>query len=129
MKIEPFGNKVLIKPDPLEDKIGSIIVPDSVKGRHDPKKKGTVIAAGIGHYAEQTGEFTPITVKEGDRVVFSAYLGEEIKGIDIGLDDETYLLLREWDIDFIMAEENWQKEQQKNITDNFHKDMANTIYS
>lgn len=102
MKPLPLDNRVLIKPDPLEDKIGSIFIPDSVKGQHDPKKKGVVIAAGIGHYAEQTGEFTPITVKEGDRVVFSAYLGEEIKGMDIGLGDETYLLLREWDIDFIM---------------------------
>lgn len=35
----------------------------------------------------------PLTVKEGDRVIFSSYAGDEIK-----IGDEEYLLLRESDI-------------------------------
>jgi chaperonin GroES len=51
-----------------------------------------VIAVGDGH-TKDDGTKTPLTVKEGDRVLFSSYAGEEIN-----LGDEEYLLLRESDI-------------------------------
>lgn len=102
MKWTPTDNRILVLPDPLEEKIGSIIIPDSVKGNHDPKRKGTVIAHGEGHVAEQTGEFTAITVKVGDKVIFGAYAGQSFTGADLDLPEEIYTLLREWDIDFIM---------------------------
>ncbi|HAV33540.1 MAG TPA: co-chaperone GroES, partial [Planctomycetaceae bacterium] len=47
---------------------------------------------GDGHVNDK-GERVPLSVKEGDRVVFSSYAGDEIK-----VGEQTYLLLRESDI-------------------------------
>jgi chaperonin GroES len=51
-----------------------------------------VVSVGDGH-VNSKGERVPLTVKEGDRVVFSSYAGDEIT-----VGDETYLLMRESDI-------------------------------
>jgi chaperonin GroES len=50
------------------------------------------VAVGDGH-VNNKGERIPLTVKEGDKVIFSSYAGDEIS-----LGDEDYLLLRESDI-------------------------------
>lgn len=101
MKPQPLDNRVLIKPDPLDKQsAGGIYIPDTAN-QYDKKRTGTVIAHGKGHVAEQTGELIPITVWEGCRVSFPVGIGQPQPGIEIGLDDEEYLLLRETDIDFI----------------------------
>jgi chaperonin GroES len=41
----------------------------------------------------ETGERIPLTVKKGDRVIFSSYSGTEIK-----LDNTEYLMMSEEDI-------------------------------
>lgn len=68
--MELFDDRVLIKPDE-EEKIstGGIIIPETARQQN---KFGTVIKCGQGHTDERTGEFTSITVKEGDRVIFDA---------------------------------------------------------
>ena len=53
--------------------------------------KGKVIAAGPGAY--QNGVLVPMTVKEGDMVVYSKYSGSEIK-----LDGQELLIVRQSDI-------------------------------
>ncbi len=60
-------------------------------GQGQPQK-GEVIAVGEG-YIRDDGSRVPLTVKEGDDVIFNSYGGEEIK-----IGDEEYLLLRESDI-------------------------------
>jgi chaperonin GroES len=51
-----------------------------------------VIAVGDGHTNDKGGKI-PLSVKEGDRVIFSSYAGDEII-----VGDVTYLLMRESDI-------------------------------
>jgi chaperonin GroES len=68
---------------------GGIIIPDSAK---EKPQEGEVIAVGKGRRKE-TGEYIPLDVKEGDRVLFGKYAGNEVK-----LDDEEYLIMREDDI-------------------------------
>jgi chaperonin GroES len=63
---------------------GGIIIPDTAK---EKPKKGKVIAAGSGKKDE------PVTVKEGDTVLYGQYSGTEIK-----IDGNDYLIMRESDI-------------------------------
>ncbi len=89
-KIVPLGDKVVLKRQEAETKTaGGIVLPDSAQ---DKPQKGEVIAVGDGH-VRRDGARVPLTVKEGDRVIFSSYAGDEIK-----IGEEEYLLLRESDI-------------------------------
>lgn len=90
MKIVPLGDKVVLRRQEAESKTaGGIVLPDSAK---DKPQKGEVVAVGDGH-VKKDGSRVALTVKEGDRVIFSSYAGDEIK-----IGDEELLLLRESDI-------------------------------
>lgn len=89
-RIVPLGDKVVIKRQEAESKTaGGIVLPDSAQ---DKPQKGEVVAVGDGH-VKRDGSRVALTVKEGDRVIFSSYAGDEIK-----VGDQEYLLLREGDI-------------------------------
>ncbi|WP_339749984.1 co-chaperone GroES [uncultured Rubinisphaera sp.] len=90
VKIVPLGDKVVLKRQAAETKTsGGIVLPDSAQNK---PQRGEVIAIGDGH-VKSDGTKVPLTVKEGDKVIFSSYAGDEIK-----VGDEDYLLLRESDI-------------------------------
>ena len=85
MKFRPLHDRVLIKVLDSEEKTaGGIIIPDTAK---EKPKKGKVIAAGSGKKDE------PVTVKEGDIVLYGQYSGTEIK-----IEGNDYLIMRESDI-------------------------------
>lgn len=89
-RIVPVGDRVVLKRAEAEETTsGGIVLPDAAQ---DKPQRGEVVAVGDGHVNDK-GERVPLTVKEGDRVIFSSYAGDEIT-----LGDETYLLLRESDI-------------------------------
>jgi chaperonin GroES len=89
-RIVPLGDRVVLKRAEAEEKTaGGILLPDSAQGK---PQRGEVIAVGDGHVNDK-GERVPLTVKEGDRVIFSSYAGDEIS-----VGDNTYLLMRESDI-------------------------------
>lgn len=89
-KIVPLGDRVVVKRAEAESTTaGGIVLPDSAQ---DKPQRGEVIAVGEGHMNSK-GEKIPLSVKEGDRVIFSPYGGEEIE-----VADEKLLLLRESDI-------------------------------
>ena len=89
-KIVPLGDKVVLKRQEAEDvTAGGIVLPESAK---DKPQRGEVVAIGDGH-VRNDGTRVALTVKEGDRVIFSSYAGDDIK-----IGDEEYLLLRESDI-------------------------------
>ena len=82
---KPLADRVLVEPAPAEEKTASgIIIPDTAK---EKPLKGKVIAAGNGKKDE------PMTVKEGDEVIYGQYSGTEIK-----LDGKDYLIMKEADI-------------------------------
>lgn len=90
MKLKPLHDRVLLKRLEEEEVTkGGIIIPDSAK---EKPIKGTVVAVGPGKSNEQ-GAVTPLTVKEGDVVLYSKYAGTEIK-----IDSDEHLVLREDDI-------------------------------
>ena len=90
MKIVPLNDRVVVRRAEAESMTsGGIVLPDSAK---DKPQRGEVIAVGDGH-VKKDGTKTPLTVKVGDRVLFSSYAGD-----DITVGDDEYLLLREGDI-------------------------------
>lgn len=90
LRIVPLGDKVVLRRQQAADKTaGGIVLPDTAK---DKPQKGEVVAVGDGHTRDD-GTKVALTVKEGDRVIFSSYAGDEIK-----VGEEELLLLRESDI-------------------------------
>jgi chaperonin GroES len=69
MKIQPLDERVLVEPQEIEEKVGSIIIPDTAK---EKPIMGKVIAVG-------TDEEVQKILKVGDKVIFGKYAGEEIK--------------------------------------------------
>ena len=68
---------------------GGLIIPDSAK---DKPQEGTVISVGKGKTNEE-GKLFPLTVKEGDSILFGKYSGTEIK-----LDGEDFLIMKEEEV-------------------------------
>ncbi len=88
-KIKPLSDRVLVQPEPAEEKTSSgIIIPDSAK---EKPQEGTVVAAGPGKV--ENGTKIDMSVSEGDKVLYGKYSGTEIT-----LDGEEYLIMRESDI-------------------------------
>ena len=75
MKVEPLGDKVVVKRlEAEETTAGGIVLPDSAR---DKPQQGRVLSVGDGKLL-QDGTRSPHMVQEGDRVVFSSYSGHEI---------------------------------------------------
>ena len=90
MKLTPLGDRVLVKRCEAEEKTaGGIVLPDTAK---EKPKEGEVIATGSGKLTEK-GERVALTVRKGDRVLFTSYAGNEVK-----VEGQEYLLMREEDI-------------------------------
>jgi chaperonin GroES len=89
-KIQPVGDRVIVKPAGKEDVTRSgIVLPDTAK---EKPQEGVVIAVGTGKRLD-SGERAAMEVKVGDTVLFAKYGGTEFK-----LDGEDLLVLRESDI-------------------------------
>lgn len=89
--IKPLGNRVLIKRSKAQTTKGGILLPDSAQ---EKPKEGVVVSAGPGKIDDE-GRVTPMSVKVGDRVLFSSYSGTEVKGIE---GDEEMLIINEDDL-------------------------------
>jgi chaperonin GroES len=89
-KIEPLGDRVVIKPTPKEEvSKGGIFLPDTAK---EKPQEGKIIAVGPGRLTED-GTRIAMEVKKGDKVIYSKYAGTEFK-----LGDEELIIMRESDI-------------------------------
>lgn len=90
MKVRPLGNRVLVQRLEAEDKTkGGIVLPETAK---EKPKEGKVISAGKGKIADD-GKLIPLSVKEGDKILFQSYAGTDIK-----IEGEEYMILSEDDI-------------------------------
>ena len=90
MQVKPLQDRVLVKRLEEENKTaGGIIIPDN----HSEKPaQGEIVAVGQG-YRMDNGTFSELTVKEGDKVLFGKYAGNEVK-----LEGQEYLIMKESDI-------------------------------
>ena len=90
MKIRPLYDRLIVRRVAEEEKTkGGIIIPDTAK---DKPTEGEVVAAGKGRLTED-GKDIPMDVKQGDRILFSKYAGNEVK-----IDGVEYLIMREEDV-------------------------------
>ncbi|HYE03416.1 MAG TPA: co-chaperone GroES [Phycisphaerales bacterium] len=88
--IRPLGDKLLIKRDEAQSRTESgIYLPEKAK---DTPKTGAVIAVGTGRLNTETGELIPLSVKKGDRVIFSSYAGTEVKLGGLGSEEELLIM-------------------------------------
>ncbi len=69
MNVQPLDDRVLVEPIEEEEKVGSIIIPDTAK---EKPNMGKVKAVG-------TDEEIKELIKVGDKILFGKYAGEEIK--------------------------------------------------
>jgi chaperonin GroES len=90
MKLKVIDEKVLVKPDQKEDEKspGGIIIPDTAK---EKPQMGTVVAVG-------SDEDLQKVIKEGDKVVFGKYTGDELE-----YEGTKYLVVQRSDILAILA--------------------------
>lgn len=90
MKIEPLGDKIVVKRLEAEAKTaGGIVLPDTAQ---EKPQRGKVIAVGDGRLLE-SGERAKPALKKGDQVVFTSYAGTEIK-----MDGKELLIMSESDV-------------------------------
>jgi len=90
MKVRPLHDRVLVKRlEEATTTAGGIIIPDTAK---EKPSEGLVKAIGNGYRSEE-GKIVPMSVKEGDKVLFSKWSGTEIK-----VEGEPYLILKESEI-------------------------------
>jgi chaperonin GroES len=88
--LKPLRDKVVVERSEAEEKTaGGILLPETAK---DKPKQGTVVAVGSGRVLD-SGEQKALEVKKGDRVLFGAYAGSEVK-----VDGHEYLIMAESEI-------------------------------
>ncbi|MCO5297567.1 MAG: co-chaperone GroES [Fimbriimonadaceae bacterium] len=86
-KLKPLGDKVVVQVLEQDEKTASgLYLPDTAKKK---PQEGKVVAVGTGRVLDN-GDRNKLTVKTGDRVLFSKYGGNEVT-----LDGEEYTILDE----------------------------------
>lgn len=96
IKIQPLGNRILIKPEEIQEKtLGGLVIPPNASDEKKPSF-GKVIKLGKGK--DKDGKVLKFDVKIGDMVYFKKYAPEEIEING----EEVYIL----DTDDILAVSN-----------------------
>lgn len=89
MKFRPLQDRILVKRiDTKTKSAGGIIIPDNAQ---EKPTQAEVVAVGPGK--KTNGELVALSVKVGDRVMFSTYGGTAIK-----IDGDELLVLKEDDV-------------------------------
>jgi len=90
VKLRPLDDRVVVEPSEAEEKTaGGIVLPDTAR---EKPQRGKVVAVGAGRLLD-SGERGPLSVQEGDVVLYGKYGGTEIE-----VDGVEYKILRESDI-------------------------------
>ena len=95
-KLQPLGDRVVVKPTPREEMTKSgIVLPDTAK---EKPQEGTILAIGPGAF-DNDGKRIAMDVSVGQKVLYGKYAGTEFK-----LDDDELLILSEKDILAVVSE-------------------------
>lgn len=92
VKVKPLGKRVLVKRAKAVTTKGGIYLPDSAQ---EKPREGEVLEVGPGKVNDQ-GQKEEVSLKKGDRVLFSSYAGTEVK--HPGDEDSEYLVISEDDV-------------------------------
>jgi chaperonin GroES len=91
MKVKPLGDRIVVRREEAEEKTaGGILLPDTAKNK---PQRGTVLAVGTGKMLKNGTRRAP-DVKTGDKVLFTAWAGDEYKDRE----QSNILIMREEDI-------------------------------
>jgi chaperonin GroES len=89
-KLQPLGDRVVIKPTAREEMTKSgIVLPDTAK---EKPQEGEILAVGPGAF-DSEGKRTPMDVKVGQKVLYGKYAGTEFK-----LEEDELLIVSQKDI-------------------------------
>jgi chaperonin GroES len=89
-KLQPLGDRVVVKPTPREEMTKSgIVLPDTAK---EKPQEGLILAIGPGAF-DTDGKRMAMDVKVGQKVLYGKYAGTEFK-----VDDEELLIVSQKDI-------------------------------
>jgi chaperonin GroES len=89
-KLQPLGDRVVIKPTPREEMTKSgIVLPDTAK---EKPQEGEIIAVGPGAF-DTDGKRMAMDVKVGQKVLYGKYAGTEFK-----VEEEELLIVSQKDI-------------------------------
>ncbi|MBV8638165.1 MAG: co-chaperone GroES [Candidatus Eremiobacteraeota bacterium] len=90
MNLKPLADRVVIEHVEQSEKTNTgIFLPDTAK---EKPQEGVVRAVGTGRVTDE-GKTLPMTVKVGDRVIYSKYSGSEVK-----IDGKEFLIVSEKDV-------------------------------
>ncbi|KRL95261.1 co-chaperone GroES [Limosilactobacillus equigenerosi] len=84
--LKPLGDRVVLKAENEEQTVGGIVLAANAK---DKPTTATVIAVGPGKVLDN-GQVAAMNVKEGDKVLFDKYAGNEVE-----YNGDKYLVVRE----------------------------------
>ena len=94
-KLQPLGDRVVIKPMAREEMTKSgIVLPDTAK---EKPQEGMILAVGPGAF-DADGKRTAMDVKVGQKVLYGKYAGTEFK-----LDGDELLIVSQKDILAVVA--------------------------
>ena len=90
--IYPSGDRVLVKPDPIEETTkGGIVIASTIAEKHFlAQTSGVLVATGVDCWSDYKEPFAQID----DRVMFAKYGGLDV----VGKDGEHYRILNDTDI-------------------------------
>ena len=96
MNLKPLGDRLVVEHvEQAEKSAGGVFLPDTAK---EKPQEGRVLAVGVGRVLDN-GNLLPVSVKVGDRILYSKYSGSEIK-----LEGTEYLIISEKDVLAIVDE-------------------------
>lgn len=100
--IEPIDQRVVVLPDPVEEKTkGGIILPDQHKDQQRwAQARGTLVAAGACAWSEAKRERGFVAPEPGARVMFAKYGGVTFEGDD----GEEYRIMNDEDVTAVLQE-------------------------
>jgi len=91
--LKPFDARVIVKkPERQEQTASGIILPDTA-AEQGQTAEGIIISVGRGSRNMTTGEWMPIPLKEGDRIIYSKFSAQEVQ-----YEEEEYFVVAERDI-------------------------------
>lgn len=89
----PLDLRILVKPDPVQEKIGSVLLPDQAKEKAKyAGTKAVLVAVGANAFREWGDQ--ALMPKPGDRVLYAQYTGAR----HTGADGEDYVVMNDADL-------------------------------
>jgi chaperonin GroES len=94
-KLQPLGDRVVVKPTPRDEMTKSgIVLPDTAK---EKPQEGEILAVGPGAF-DNDGKRMAMDVRVGQKVLYGKYAGTEFK-----IEDDELLIVSQKDILAIVA--------------------------